>query len=206
MTLILYVLYLYYNNRKFNMDSFAIEDQMDIFSNEKAGEDDFNEISKILNVNKHYKQSRNYIIKNEKYTNEQKIRFFEMLDVIYKKKNPEIRTSNYENKPYTMTFMKDFLYFLANNNLSQNEMKLCMAIYVILDESNTYGNVLLSVSNSIFAEKTNIDVSNISKTIKSLCEKGMIKRQDGAIYLNYQYFYRGSKVDYDRFKKQFDNI
>ena len=188
------------------MDSFAIEDQMDIFSNEKAGEDDFNEISKILNVNKHYKQSRNYIIKNEKYTNEQKIRFFEMLDVIYKKKNPEIRTSNYENKPYTMTFMKDFWYFLANNNLSQNEMKLCMAIYVILDESNTYGNVLLSVSNSIFAEKTNIDVSNISKTIKSLCEKGMIKRQDGAIYLNYQYFYRGSKVDYDRFKKQFDNI
>jgi predicted transcriptional regulator len=196
----------YYNKKGGDMNLYAIEDQVEVFSNEIAGEADFNQISKIININKHYKPCRDFIIKNENYSTEQKIRFFEMLDVIYRKKNTEIKTSNYDNKPYTMTFFSDFLNFLANNNLSQNEIKLCMAIYAILEETNTFGNVLLSVSNSMLAEKTGIDTTNISKSIKSLSQKGLIKKQEGALYLNYQYFYRGSKVDYDRFKKKFDEI
>ena len=182
----------------------SIDDEINAYDEELADTADFNEITKIINTQKNFKRCREFIIKHDTYSNEQKIRFFEMLDLIYKRKNTEVRTSNYDGKPYSMTFFNDFLDFLKNNYLTQNEMKFIISIYAILSESNTYGNVLLSVTNQTLSQKSGIDLTNISKTIKSLVAKGLIKKQESSIYLNYEYFFRGSKIEYDRFKSKFD--
>lgn len=184
----------------------SIDEEINAYDEELADTADFNEITKIINTQKNFKRCREFIIKHDTYSNEQKIRFFEMLDLIYKRKNTEVRTSNYDGKPYSMTFFNDFLAFLNNNYLTQNEMKFIISIYAILSESNTYGNVLLSVTNQTLSKKSGIDLTNISKTIKSLVAKGLIKKQESSIYLNYEYFFRGSKIEYDRFKNKFDNL
>lgn len=184
----------------------SIDDEITAYDEELADTADFNEITKIINTQKNFKRCREFIIKHDTYSNEQKIRFFEMLDLIYKRKNTEVRTSNYDGKPYSMTFFNDFLDFLNNNYLTQNEMKFIISIYAILSESNTYGNVLLSVTNQTLSQKSGIDLTNISKTIKSLVAKGLIKKQESSIYLNYEYFFRGSKIEYDRFKSKFDTL
>lgn len=184
----------------------SIDDEITAYDEELADTADFNEITKIINTQKNFKRCREFIIKHDTYSNEQKIRFFEMLDLIYKRKNTEVRTSSYDGKPYSMTFFNDFLDFLNNNYLTQNEMKFIISIYAILSESNTYGNVLLSVTNQTLSQKSGIDLTNISKTIKSLVAKGLIKKQESSIYLNYEYFFRGSKIEYDRFKSKFDTL
>lgn len=184
----------------------SIDDEITAYDEELADTADFNEITKIINTQKNFKRCREFIIKHDTYSNEQKIRFFEILDLIYKRKNTEVRTSSYDGKPYSMTFFNDFLDFLNNNYLTQNEMKFIISIYAILSESNTYGNVLLSVTNQTLSQKSGIDLTNISKTIKSLVAKGLIKKQESSIYLNYEYFFRGSKIEYDRFKSKFDTL
>ena len=44
------------------------------------------EFSKILNVHKSFKACRDFIIKNKNYSNDQKIKYFEFLDVVFVKK------------------------------------------------------------------------------------------------------------------------
>lgn len=183
-----------------------IEETIESFTDEEASENDVLEFNKILNINKSYVKSRDYIILNKIYTPEQKVRFMNFLEVVYQKKSVEIKTSKYDNKPYVQTFFNDFLEFLNDNNLTQNELKMCLAIYSILNESNTYGNILLSFNNKVLSDKTRIDASNISKVIKSLEVKKVLVRKESSLYLNYNFFYRGDKIKYDLYKRTYDSI
>ncbi|MGJ7914793.1 hypothetical protein ACI48D_04840 [Massilia sp. LXY-6] len=183
-----------------------IEETIATFTDEEASESDVLEFNKILNINKGYVKSRDYIILHKIYTPEQKIKFMNFLEVVYQKKGVEVKTSKYDSKPYVQTFFNDFLEFLNANNLTQNELKMCLAIYSILSESNTYGNILLSFNNKDLSAKTKIDVSNISKVIKSLEAKKVLVRRDQTLYLNYNYFFRGDKIKYDSYKKIYDNV
>ncbi|MBK4736317.1 hypothetical protein [Noviherbaspirillum pedocola] len=188
------------------MEVMDIEKTIETFTDEETSESDVLEFNKILNINKGYIKSRDYIILNDLYTPEQKVKFMNFLEVIYQKKGLEVKTSKYDNKPYVQTFFNDFLDFLNSNNLTQNELKLCLAIYSILNESNTYGNVLLTFDNKTLSEKTKIDPSNISKVIKSLEEKKVLVRKGRALYLSYNLFFRGDKVKYDLYKKTYDGV
>lgn len=150
------------------MEHYTVDNEIEAVLGEQD-EFEAQEFSKILNVNKTYKASRDYIIKNSKYTNEQKIKYFEFLDVIFKPKAAKIQTSNYDGKPYVIAFFNDFLDFINEKRLTPNELKICLSIYSILNETNTYGNVLISVSNTLIASKTKLDKTNVSKAIKTLC-------------------------------------
>lgn len=184
----------------------SIQNQLEPFSDEEVGNKTLDEVNKIVNINKSYQASRDYIIKNN-YTTGQKIQYMNLLEILYiNKPQKKVKTSDYDNKPYTITFFNDFLDFLITNDFSKNELKVCLAVYSILEENNTYGNILVSVNNELLSLKSGIDKSNISKVIKALIKKDFMKRtQDGSIFLNYNFFYRGSKVDYDRFKDKYDN-
>lgn len=187
---------------------FDIKTQLETYIDEEIVDADVAEFNKILSINeKVYTRSRDYIITNENYNSERKVLFCNFLDVLFQKKGREVRTSKYEQKPYVQTFFKDFLDFLNNNKLSQNELKVCLAIYSILDETNTWGNVLMTLSNGKLAKYTKIDQSNVSKAIKSLeSKKVILKDNDGAIYLNYSIFFRGDQVAYDLYAKKFDAL
>lgn len=183
-----------------------IQDRMENFTDEEIAEYEVLEFNKIININKGYSKSRDYIILNENYSPDQKIKFINFLEVVFEKKAREVKTSKYDNKPYVQAFFNDFLEFLNNNNLTQNELKICLAIFSILNDSNTYGNVLLNFNNKSLAEKTKIDSSNISKVIKSLEIKNILIKKDNSLFLNYNFFFRGDKIKYDLYKKNFDNL
>ena len=183
-----------------------IEQQANLFTEEEIGSSVINEINKIVNINKSYQASREFIIKG-KYTNEQRIQYLTVLDSIFiNKPSARVKTTDYDNKPYLITFFDDFLNFLISTDFSKNELKVCLAIYSILAESNTYGNILLCANNELISKKSGIDKTNISKVMKTLITKDFIRKtKEGSLLLNYNFFYRGSKVDYDRFTNVFDN-
>lgn len=183
----------------------TIREEAELFCDDPLESSDLDEVSKIVGINKGYRASREHIILSTKYTPDQKIVYMNILDSIYKKDTKKVKTSNYDNKPYCITFFDDFLHFLCNNNLSQNELKLCMAIYKILHAQNGFGNVLLNYSNESLASHTNINITNISRTLKGLCEKGIIKKEGGTLLLNYNFFFRGSKIEYDNYAEKYEN-
>jgi predicted transcriptional regulator len=187
-------------------NNLAIESQIDLYTEEEIGNNTLNEVNKIVNINKSYKASRDFIIKGN-YNSKEKIQFLNILESLYiSKPSAKVKTSDYDNKPYLITFFNDFLDFLINSDFSKNELKVCLAIYSILEENNTYGNILISANNEILSKKSGIDKSNISKVIKTLIKKGFMKKSnEGALFLNYNFFYRGSKVDYDRFTQKYNN-
>ena len=129
-----------------------------------------------------------------------------MLDVLYTKTSKKITTSNYDGKVYCQLFFEDFLKFIKESSFSINEFKVLLAIYAILNESNIYGNVLLNLNQKDLSQKTKIDPSNLNKVIKKLIEKNLLKKENKNIYLNYQYFFRGSKVDYDLYGEIYSNV
>jgi DNA-binding MarR family transcriptional regulator len=102
-------------------------------------------------------------------------------------------------------FFEDFLKFLKEKSFSINEFKVLLAIYTILNESNIYGNVLLNLNKKTLSEKSGVDITNIGKIIKKLIEKNVLKNEDKNIYLNYSFFYRGSKIDYDLYTEIYNN-
>ncbi len=167
----------------------------------------FEELSKISNITKNsYKKSRELIINSNNYLNDDKLKMLEMLDVLYTKTYKKINTSNYDGKVYCQLFFEDFLNFLEKNQLSINELKVLFSIYKTLNEANEFGNVLLNLNQKDLAEKTKIDASNLNKVIKKLIEKNLLKKENKNIYLNYQYFYRGSQVDYDIYSEKYSKI
>ncbi len=167
----------------------------------------FEELSKISNITKNsYKKSRELIINSNNYLNDDKLKMLEMLDVLYTKTYKKINTSNYDGKVYCQLFFEDFLNFLEKNQLSINELKVLFSIYKTLNEANEFGNVLLNLNQKDLAEKTKIDTSNLNKVINKLIEKNLLKKENKNIYLNYQYFYRGSQVDYDIYRDKYSKI
>lgn len=183
-----------------------LKDQIEIYTDTEIGNSILNEVNKIVNINKSYTASRDFIIKAN-YNSTEKIQFLNILESLYiNKPSKKISTTNYDNKPYLITFFNDFLAFLIGSDFSKNELKVCLAIYSILEENNTYGNILVCATNELLSKKSGIDKSNISKVLKTLIQKDFIKKTtDGSIMLNYNFFYRGSKVDYDIFTNKYDN-
>lgn len=167
----------------------------------------FEELTKISNITKNsYEKSRELILLCKDYLDENKLKMLKMLDVLYVKNNKKINTSNYDNKAYCQMFFEDFLAFLDNNQLSINELKVIFSIYKILNESNTYGNILINLNQKHLSEITKIDASNLSKVIKKLIDKNLLKKENKNIYLNYNYFFRGSKVDYDLYGEIYSHV
>lgn len=167
----------------------------------------FEELTKISNITKNsYEKSRELILLCKDYPDENKLKMLKMLDVLYVKNNKKINTSNYDNKAYCQMFFEDFLEFLDNNQLSINELKVIFSIYKILNESNTYGNILINLNQKYLSEITKIDASNLSKVIKKLIDKNLLKKENKNIYLNYNYFFRGSKVDYDLYGEIYSHV
>ncbi len=167
----------------------------------------FEELSKISNITKNsYEKSRELIILSTIYPSEDKLKMLKMLDVLYIKTNSKIKTSNYNGKIYCQMFFDDFLAFLNEKAFSINEFKILLAIYSILNDSNTYGNILLTLNKKTLSEKSGIDITNIGKIIKKLIQKDILRSQDKSLYLNYNYFYRGSKIDYDMYTEIYNNI
>lgn len=183
-----------------------LKEQIEVYTDSEIGNTTLNEVHKIVNINKSYTASRDYIIKGN-YNSNEKIQFLNILESLYiNKPSQKVKTTNYDNKPYLITFFNDFLEYLLKSDLSKNELKLCFSIYSILEENNTYGNVLICATNELLSKKSGIDKSNISKVLKTLIQKDFIKKtDDGSIMLNYNFFYRGSKVDYDTFANKYDN-
>lgn len=166
----------------------------------------FEELSKISNITKNsYEKSRELIIISNDYLNDDKLKMLKMLDVLYTKTSKKINTSNYDGKVYCQMFFEDFLKFLKEKSFSINEFKVLLAIYTILNESNIYGNVLLNLNKKTLSEKSGVDITNIGKIIKKLVEKNVLKNEDKNIYLNYSFFYRGSKIDYDLYTEIYNN-
>lgn len=167
----------------------------------------FEELSKISNITKNsFEKSRELIINSNDYSNDDKLKMLKMLDVLYTKNTKKINTSNYDGKVYCQMFFEDFLKFIKENSFSINEFKVLLALYAILNESNIYGNVLLNLSKKTLSEKSGVDITNIGKIIKKLVEKEILKNEDKNIYINYNYFYRGSKVDYDLYGEIYSNV
>lgn len=168
----------------------------------------FEDISKMLNIAKNnYHKTRDLIIDNTQLLNSDKKKILDMLDCLYQKKSKDLPTTDYEEKPYTQLFFRDFLSFIKTENLRMNELKIIMAIYDILEEKNTFGNVLLNASKKLLSDKTGINITNIQKDIKSLIAKKILIRDEyESLYLNYRYFFRGTKKDYDVYSGLYERI
>lgn len=176
-----------------------IKETLKLFHDPREVNEYFDELSKMLNIAKNsYLATRTLIINNDNIHNNDKNKMLLMLDSLYQRKPNQLPTTDYNDKPYTQLFFEEFLDFLKSTNLKMNEFKVVLAIYEILNHSNTYGNVLINASNKLLSEKTGIAYSNINKDIKSLVNKNiLIKDENGSLYLNCQYFFRGTKKDYD---------
>ncbi len=169
--------------------------------------DYFIELSKVSNITKNsFEKSRELITLSNNYSNPDKLKMLKMLDVLYSNKNKILKTSDYENKVYCQMFFEDFLVFLKENSFSINEFKVLLAIYKILNEQGRFGNCLMNLSKKHLSETSGVDITNIGKTIKRLIEKNVLKSENKNIYINYNYFWRGSKVDYDKYCNDYSKI
>ena len=167
----------------------------------------FEELSKISNITKNsFEKSRELIITSNDYSNDDKLKMLKMLDVLYTKTSKKITTSHYDGKVYCQLFFEDFLKFIKESSFSINEFKVLLAIYTILNEQGRFGNCLMNLSKKDLSEKSGVDITNIGKTIKKLIEKKVLKSQNKSIYINYNYFYRGSKIDYDLYSEIYSNV
>jgi len=185
----------------------SIKEELSIHFSKEEVNNYFEELSKISNLTKNsFEKSRELIIISSKYLNDDKLKMLKMLDVLYVKKHKKIINSNYDNKVYCQLFFEDFLKFIKESSFSINEFKILLAIYSILNDSEKFGNALLNISKKSLSEKSGIDITNIGKIIKKLVEKEVLKNVDKNIYLNYQYFFRGSQVDYDIYSEKYSKI
>lgn len=167
----------------------------------------FEELSKISNITKNsYEKSRELIITSNNYLNDDKLMMLKMLDVLYTKTFKRINTSSYDGKVYCQMFFEDFLEFLKEKSFSINEFKVLLAIYTILNECEKFGNALMNLSQKALSEKSGVDITNIGKIIKKLVQKDILKNENKNIYINYNYFWRGSKIDYDDYTKTYSSI
>ncbi|GAB3374751.1 replication protein [Massilia agri] len=167
----------------------------------------FRDINKVLNVCKNsYKESRKLIILSDEYNGDQKLKMIEMIDVLYSNKRRELVTSDYDGKVYTQLFFSDFLKFINTNDLTMNEFKIILAVYEMLKRNDKFGNVLLSCNLTSLAKAANVSYKNINKTITSLIEKNILTREEKDLYLNYKYFFRGTKLDYDLYKDLYNDL
>lgn len=166
-----------------------------------------NKVMELLSVGKTMPQTTHLIYTSE-FSSEDKKQMFDILMSVGNYRIPKIKTSNYDDKPYTIMFIKDFLAFLTNpnNNLTKNELMTLMTIFLKIEEANSISNVLMNINQSAIAKKLGIDPRNMSYVMKGLQEKGIIKKNDGSLYINYNYFFKGSKAQYDNYKKVFDGI
>lgn len=169
------------------------------------------EVKKIISINKaNNKLSRDFIIKSQKYTAEDKIIYLDILDNINSvNRKAKIKTTNYDGKVYALLFIEEFSAFLRNpeNNFTAREMKLLLAIYEIITKANAISNCLLSCDKKYLAKVAGIDFTNIGKIIKSLEKKNILKvDENNSIFLNYQYFFMGNSMNYDMYKNKYDNI
>lgn len=185
----------------------SIKEELSIHFSKEEVNNYFEELSKISNITKNsFEKSRELIIISNKYLNDDKLKMLKMLDVLYVKTHKKIINSNYDNKVYCQLFFEDFLKFIKESSFSINEFKVLLAIYSILNDSERFGNALLNLSKKSLSEKSGIDITNIGKIIKKLVEKEVLKNVDKNIYLNYQYFWRGTQVDYDIYSEKYSKI
>ncbi len=166
-----------------------------------------NLVSKLYSINKGFKETINAIYA-EDVTEDKKEKMLEIFISLTNTRRPKIPTTNYDNKPYTMIFIKDFLEFIMNgNDLTKNEMKAILAIYLTIEEANAIANCLLSVTKKKLAEKSGMALPNLCRAIKGLAEKNVLKEtSDGSLYINYNYFFKGSKVQYDMYKQEYGEL
>lgn len=177
-----------------------LKDTLKLFHDPREVDQYFEQMSKIINIaQNNYHRTRDIIIDSDNISNNDKKKLLNMLDTAYKNtRQKKVPTSDYDDKPYTQFFFREFNRFISNNSLKMNELKIILSIYEILHESNTYGNILINASNKMLAERTGIAYSNINKDIKSLVNKNLlIKDENGSLFLNCKYFYRGTKTEYD---------
>ena len=164
------------------------------------------EVVKILSItNNKLTLAIDYVLTNKNYSAEDRVMLNKMINSLFKYNAKKIKTSQYDNKPYAQLFFNDFLTFINNEKLSMNEFKLVLGIYSILEKSNTYGNILLSLDLHLLAKKTQIDYSNLNKIIKSLEKKKIIIKENKSLFLNYNLFYRGSMINYDIYSEIFNS-
>jgi DNA-binding transcriptional regulator YhcF (GntR family) len=164
------------------------------------------EVVKILSItNNKLTLAIDHVLTNKNYSAEDRVMLNKMINSLFKHNAKKIKTSHYDNKPYAQLFFNDFLAFINSEKLSMNEFKLVLGIYSILEKSNTYGNILLSLDLHLLAEKTQIDYSNLNKIIKSLEKKKIIIKENKSLFLNYNLFYRGSMVNYDIYSEIFNS-
>ena len=164
------------------------------------------EIIKILSItNNKLTLAIDHVLTNTNYSAKDRVMLNKMINSLFKYNAKKIKTSHYDNKPYTQLFFNDFLAFINTEKLSMNEFKLILGIYSILEKSNTFGNILLSLDLHLLSEKTQIDYSNLNKIIKSLENKKIIIKENKSLFLNYNLFYRGSMINYDMYSEIFNS-
>jgi predicted transcriptional regulator len=168
----------------------------------------FEEINKLVNVaQSSYLKTRQLVINNEKLDNNDKNTIMLMLDSLWAtNRKDKLKSSDYDEKPYTQMFFSDLLKFIQTSNLKMNEFKVVLGIYEILNEANTYGNVLINFNIKKLADKTGINYSNIFKDINSLVKKNILIKREDNLYLNYNLFYRGNKQSYDNYKDIYNEL
>lgn len=166
------------------------------------------EATKIISLNeKSMKRARDYVITAECYNGDEKIKIIDLIETSFNKKKKQLNTTDFDGKPYAMVFMDNLLDFIFNNDFTKNEQQIIYGIYKILNKTNSYGNVLMSVSYQMLSDISKVHVSNVPRIMKNLIKKEFLKKDKyGSIYLNYHYFFKGSKVQYDEYKERYEAV
>ncbi len=166
------------------------------------------EACKVISLNENsMKRARDYVVKSDGYTGDVKIKLLDIIETSFSKKKQIVRTTEYDGKPYAMVFMDNLLDFIFKNDFTKNEQQIIYAIYKVLNSTNSFGNVLISVNHQQLSQIANVNTTNISRIFKSLIGKGFLKKDKfGSIYLNYHYFFKGSKLQYDEYKEKYDAV
>lgn len=172
---------------------------------------DIEEVKKIVSIHKNgIKASRDFVIKNSTYTNEEKIMYLDILDSLNNVNvRGKLKTTNYEGKVYSFLFIREFVNFLRNpsNNFTFSEFKLLLTIYEMIVEANAISNVLVGVKKKYLAEQAGIGYKNLNKVFHSLKTKNILKEdENGSLYINCEYFFMGNSMNYDLYKVQYENI
>jgi predicted transcriptional regulator len=187
-------------------NEYIVNEMLDSYDNSQI-----EEVNKIVSIHRNsIRSSRDFIVRNDNYTADEKITYLNILDILNKVNvGGKIQVTNYDGKVYSMVFINEFLSFLRKpeNNFTFSEFKLLLALYEAITKANALSNCLVGIKRRSLAEQAGIDYKNLSKVFKSLQAKEIIKEaDDGSIYINYKYFFMGNTLRYDLYKIQYQNV